>query len=107
MAAALPTLTASYTGFVNGDTAASLTTQPTLTTTATSASNAGAYAITAVGAVDNNYTISYVPGTLTIGKAALTITPTAQSKTYGSTLASGHGASLPILAWSMATRSPA
>ena len=33
--AALPTLTASYTGFVNGDTAASLTTPPTLTTTAT------------------------------------------------------------------------
>ena len=29
--AALPTLTASYTGFVNGDTSASLTTQPTLT----------------------------------------------------------------------------
>ena len=29
--AALPTLTASYIGFVNGDTSASLTTQPTLT----------------------------------------------------------------------------
>ena len=33
--AAVPALTASYTGFVNGDTSASLTTQPTLTTTAT------------------------------------------------------------------------
>ena len=32
--AALPTLTATYSGFVNGDTSASLTTQPTLTTTA-------------------------------------------------------------------------
>ena len=52
--AALPTLTASYTGFVNGDTSASLTTQPTLTTTATASSHvAGSpYAITASGAVD-------------------------------------------------------
>ena len=52
--AALPTLTASYTGFVNGDTSASLTTQPTLSTTATASSHvAGSpYAITASGAVD-------------------------------------------------------
>src|SRR6185437_3126632 len=33
--AALPTLPASYSGFVNGDTATSLTAQPSLTTTAT------------------------------------------------------------------------
>ena len=52
--AALPTLTASYSGFVNGDTSASLTTQPTLTTTATAASHVAGnpYAITASGAVD-------------------------------------------------------
>ena len=70
--AALPTLTASYTGFVNGDTSASLTTQPTLTTTATAASHvAGSpYAITASGAVDPDYTISYVAGTLTVTPAA-------------------------------------
>ena len=37
--AAVPTLTASYSGFVNGDTSASLTTQPTLTTTATASSH--------------------------------------------------------------------
>ena len=53
--AALPTLTASYSGFVNGDTSASLTTQPTLTTTATASSHvAGSpYTITASGAVDS------------------------------------------------------
>jgi hypothetical protein len=34
-AAALPALTASYSGLVNGDTSASLSTQPTLSTTAT------------------------------------------------------------------------
>ena len=39
--ATLPTLTASYSGFVNGDTSASLTTAPTLSTTATAASHVG------------------------------------------------------------------
>ena len=57
--AALPTLTASYTGFVNGDTSASLTTQPTLSTTATASSHVRQpYAITASGAVDSDYTIT-------------------------------------------------
>ena len=62
--AALPTLTASYSGFVNGDTAG----QPddaadALTTTATAASHvSAAYPITASGAVDADYTISYVAG---------------------------------------------
>ena len=60
------TFTVTYSGFVNGDTNASLTTQPTVTATATPSSPVGMYAITASGAVDNNYTISYVPGTLTI-----------------------------------------
>ena len=74
--AALPTLTASYSGFVNGDTSASLTTQPTLSTTATASSHvAGSpYSITASGAVDTDYSISYVAGSLTVTPAALTIT---------------------------------
>ena len=64
--AALPTLTASYTGFVNGDTSASLTTQPTLSTTATAHSHIRqSYAITASGAVDPDYSITYVAGSLT------------------------------------------
>ena len=83
---AIPALTASYSGFVNGDNTASLTTLPTVSTPATAASPAGNYPLTASGAVDNNYTISYVAGTLTIGKAALTITADNQSSTYGSTL---------------------
>ena len=49
---ALPTLTASYSGFVNGDNAANLTTPPNLSTTATSASPVGNYPITASGGVD-------------------------------------------------------
>ncbi len=86
--AALPTLTASYTGFVNGDTQASLTTQPTLTTTATSAStvSGGPYPITASGAVDADYSISYVAGSLSVTTAPLTITADNQTKIYGAAL---------------------
>jgi gliding motility-associated-like protein len=61
-----PTFTATYTGFVNGDTQAGLTTQPTLSTTATLASLPGTYPITASGAVNSNYTIGYTAGTLTV-----------------------------------------
>ena len=68
--AALPTLTASYSGFVNGDTSASLTTQPTLTTTATASSHvAGSpYTITATARSSAaNYDFITVGGTLTVG----------------------------------------
>ena len=82
----MPTLTASYSGFVDGDTSANLTTQPTLTTTATAGSQVGSYTITASGAVDPDYTISYASGTLTVTTAALTITADNQTKVYGAAL---------------------
>src|SRR5208337_795974 len=69
----LPTLTASYSGFVNGDTPANLHIQPTLSTTAAASSDTGAYAITASGALDPDYTISYVGGILTVSPATLTV----------------------------------
>ncbi len=80
-----PTITPSYSGFVNGDTAASLTTQPTCSTTATSHSPAGSYPSTCSGAVDSNYTITYVQGNVTVGKASLTITASSGTMTYGGT----------------------
>src|SRR5205823_1762278 len=75
----------SYSGFVNGDTAASLTTPPSVTTIAMSASHAGTYPITASGAVTADYTIGYVVGTLMVNAAALTITADDKAKTYGAT----------------------
>jgi subtilisin-like proprotein convertase family protein len=84
--AALPAFTASYSGFANGDTSSSLTTQPTLATGATVSSPVATYAITASGAVDANYTISYVPGILTINPAVLTITANDTNKVYGAAL---------------------
>ena len=82
----VPSLTATYSGFVNGDNASSLSTQPTVSTTATSASPAGAYPITASGAVDPNYTITYTAGTMTVGKATLTVTANNQSMPLGGPL---------------------
>ena len=93
----LPALSPSYVGFVNGDTASSLTTPPALTTTATSSSHvqAGGYPIIAAGTSDPNYTISYASGTLTVTPAPLIITAGNATKVYGAALpsltASYHG----------------
>src|SRR5207247_1469273 len=86
--AALPALTASYAGLVNGDTESSLTTAPTLSTAATANSHVSGspYAVTAAGAVDTDYTISYVPGALTVTAVALTITADSKTKAYGAAL---------------------
>ena len=83
--AANPAFTATYTGFVNGDAATDLDTPATLATAATAASPAGAYAITASGATDLNYAITYTPGTLTITPAALLVTANHTNRLYGQT----------------------
>jgi len=84
--AVLPALTASYAGFVNGDTPVKLTVAPALSTTATSSSQAGSYPITVNSAVSPNYAISYVSGTLTVSKAGLTITASSKTKVYGASV---------------------
>ena len=61
-----PVLTWVATGFVNGENTNVLTTLPTCTTTATTTSPAGSYPITCSGAAAANYSITYVPGTLTV-----------------------------------------
>ena len=70
----LPALTASYAGFVNGDTPASLAMLPTFSTSATTGSDVGSYAIAVGRAADVDYTITYVSGTLTVLPAPSTIT---------------------------------
>jgi hypothetical protein len=74
---AVPSLTASYSGFVNGDTATALDTPVQLTTTAASSSLAGTYPIIPSGARDANYTITFVNGTLTINAAGPRLATTA------------------------------
>ena len=81
-----PTLTCTYSGFVNNETDAVVTTKPTLTTTAIATSNVGTYDITAADAVAANYDISYAKGTLTINPKPLTL-----SVSLGTTLYSYDG----------------
>ncbi|MDX1951328.1 MAG: MBG domain-containing protein, partial [Verrucomicrobiota bacterium] len=82
-ASSFPPFTATYSGFVNGDTPASLTTPVQLSTTAIFTSPAGTYPITAAGATSPNYQITFVPGTFTITKRTLTVTAENKSKVYG------------------------
>ena len=86
-----PTFTVTYSGFVNDDSAAGLSTAPSLSTSATATSPVGIYSISAAGASSKDYTITYVPGTLTIAKAstsailseAIGTTVVGQSATFG------------------------
>ncbi|MGB8193200.1 MAG: MBG domain-containing protein [Chitinophagaceae bacterium] len=64
-----------YTGFVSGENASVLATQPTATTTATALSAPGYYIITPANGVSANYNFIYVNGRLTI----LPLTGTSQS----------------------------
>lgn len=61
-----PALTATFYGFVNGETNSILTAQPALSTAAGTSSPAGVYAISISGATAVNYTITQVAGVLTI-----------------------------------------
>ncbi len=71
-----PLLTASYAGFVNGDTPASLTTPVVLTTVANPFSPVGTYAITAGGASSPDYAITFFPGTLAVTPLPAGASPT-------------------------------
>ena len=66
-----PIFTFTYTGLVNSDT--KTTTEPTCSASDPH-TDAGTYPITCSGAVDTNYNIGYVSGTLTVGKSDQAIT---------------------------------
>jgi GH25 family lysozyme M1 (1,4-beta-N-acetylmuramidase) len=90
-----PTITAGYSGFVNGDTSVSLTTAPTCSTTATSASpvSGSPYISSCTGAVDPNYQIGYVEGSLTLTPAPTSFTITVNDSS-SATITSGNTATL-------------
>lgn len=68
-----PSLSVSFYGLKYEDTAADFGDNITINTNATVTSNAGTYSITASGARNDNYNISYSPGYLTINKAIVII----------------------------------
>jgi hypothetical protein len=70
---AVPALTVSYSGFVNGEGVSVLATPARASTAATPVSAAGTYPITVGGAAAANYMFAYVAGTLTVTATTQTI----------------------------------
>ncbi|TAN24082.1 MAG: Ig-like domain repeat protein, partial [Acidobacteria bacterium] len=86
----VPAVAPVYSGFVNGDTAAALTTEPTCLADATSATPAGTAATLCAGGAAANYSLAYAPGTLTISKAASTVALASSASSMGA----GYGFTL-------------
>jgi hypothetical protein len=88
----VPIISAEYSGFVDGDSAAELTTLPTCTSGTTSSSLAGTYTSSCSGADDPNYSIDYVEGSTTVNNSStpptpiLTVTVSSGSQTFGGLL---------------------
>jgi hypothetical protein len=81
-----PALTATYTGFVNNETPAVLTTPARLTTTARTSSPVGSYGINVRGATAANYSITFTSSTLTVTPAHLAVTAQDQGMAHYDTV---------------------
>jgi gliding motility-associated-like protein len=77
-----PAFTVTYSGFSTGDDATSISTAPSVTTTATASSAAGTYPITPSGGTSTNYTFTYTSGTLTVAPGAPTSVSLVASTVY-------------------------
>jgi MBG domain (YGX type)/Dockerin type I domain len=73
----------SYSGFVNGDGPGSLSGTLNCVTTAQQSSPVGSYPITCSGLSSSSYTITFLPGTLSITPAALTVTAQSAARQFG------------------------
>ena len=79
----LPAFTSTLSGFVNGDTMASLGGALRSATPATASSAVGSYAIVPSGVSSPNYSITFVNGTLSVVKAATVVTAAASPNPVG------------------------
>ncbi len=94
-----PTYTATFTGFRNGDTAASLSGAPVFSTTATSSSAPGSYPLSVAEgtlAATNYAFTGFTSSTLTIVKATPTVTTTAPGGKVSATVTYGS-ANTPVV----------
>ncbi|MDQ3997915.1 MAG: MBG domain-containing protein [Gemmatimonadota bacterium] len=78
-----PAFTVRYDGFVLGQNESALGGTLAFSTTAEPSSPVGNYAVTPSGLTSDNYAITFADGTLTITKAALTVTADNASREYG------------------------
>jgi hypothetical protein len=99
-----PVLSASYIGLESGDTAASLTVPPVLSTTATINSLPGNYPIFVAGASSPNYMITYQGGTYMVQRSptsTMFMGPNLRAAltspvTFIATVSSGSGGTIPL-----------
>ena len=78
-----PTVTPSYSGFMNGQNSSAFSTLATCSTTYLTTSGFGSESTSCSGAVASNYSFSYTSGVVTIGKKQLTVTAPSPAVTYG------------------------
>ena len=79
-----PLFSVTYSGFVNNEDESVITTEPTLSSTATKTSNVGTYSINGREGNALNYKFVYEPGVLTVTKAPLSAMVNDVTKVYGS-----------------------
>lgn len=79
----VPTLEVDYEGLKNSEAKPTWTMEPTITTTASTTSDAGTYPITISDGEAKNYNVTMKPGTMTIRKVALTATTMNTNREYG------------------------
>ncbi len=84
--ASVPVITPAYSGWRNGEGPSVLTSAPTCSTAATSASPAGTYASTCSGATAANYTFTYVEGKVSVDPSVVIVTASSGSLTHGATV---------------------
>lgn len=80
---AVPTYSASYTGFVSGDTVSDLSGELDFNCQYASGSALGNYTVTPHGLISSNYTISYANGELTVQAKAITVYAEDKTTVYG------------------------
>lgn len=78
-----PSFSVTYSGFVNGESDSAITTEPTLSSTATKTSNVGTYSINGSGGNALNYNFVFEPGVLSVTKAPLSAMVNDATKVYG------------------------
>ena len=78
-----PEFNITYSGFRDGDSEVGFSVPASISTIVDNSSKVGKYDIVASGAVSDKYEISYIPGTLTITKAPLSISAGSYTKKQG------------------------
>jgi len=80
-----PAFSATFNGFVNGESVQVVSGAPVFTTTASATSSVGVYPVScSIGTLSaSNYRFGFANGTFTVNPAALTVAANAQSMTYG------------------------